>query len=112
MKNKVSEGKTAKYTAAVNVESGAIVAYLGKIGIATQPISSGSVGILDMEGGVYEFNCSAALGAKTAGTPLYVPTSPSNGSNIAATSASGAIKIGVLEEAIGTGVTKIHVRLD
>ena len=111
MLNKVSDGKTARYAAAANVKGGSIVKVGDRLGVATQDIASGATGLLDMTGGVYQFNTSNAIGVATAGAPIYAPTLPNDGGTLAATSASGAVKVGQLEEATVSGQKLIDVRL-
>jgi predicted RecA/RadA family phage recombinase len=105
MVNKVKDGKTLTWTATEAVGAGGLVSYCGKIGIAQAAIASGADGVLDLEGGVYNFPITAA-GAVTKGAPVYLPsgkTVSSNGSDLTVTSAAGATIIGYNLTAVGTG---------
>ena len=60
MVNKVKDGKTLTWTATEAVGAGGLVSYCGKIGIAQAAIASGDDGVLDLEGGVYNFPITVA----------------------------------------------------
>jgi len=105
MLNKVKDGKTLTWTATEAVGAGGLVSYCGKIGIAQAAIASGADGVLDLEGGVYNFPITAA-GAVTKGAPVYLPsgkTVSSNGSDLTLTSAAGVTLVGYNLTAVGTG---------
>ena len=105
MVNKVKDGKTLTWTATEAVGAGGLVSYCGKIGIAQAAIASGADGVLDLEGGVYNFPITAA-GAVTKGAPVYLAsgkTVSSNGSDLTLTSGTGVTLVGYNLTAVGTG---------
>ncbi len=114
MKNKIADGRTAKYTATADLAAGGIALLFGRPGIAIKPIAKGTEGVLDMEGGVYKFTLSAGVsGGKAKGAEVYLPSgvTESDGSNLDLTSGAGKTMIGHLEEAIAENGVIAKVRL-
>lgn len=114
MKNKIADGRTAKYTATADLAAGGIALLFGRPGIAIKPIAQGTEGVLDMEGGVYKFTLSAGVsGGKAKGAEVYLPSgvTESDGSNLDLTSGAGKTMIGHLEEAIAENGVIAKVRL-
>lgn len=114
MKNKIADGRTAKYTATADLAAGGIALLFGRPGIAIKPIAQGTEGVLDMTGGVYGFTLTSGVsGGKDKGAKVYLPSgvTESNGSNLDFTSGAGKTRIGHLEEAVLDGGRNIKVRL-
>ena len=114
MKNKIADGRTAKYTATADLAAGSIVLLYDRVGIAISPIALGAEGVLDMTGGVYGFTLTSGVsGGKDKGAKVYLPNgvTESNGSNLDFTSGAGKTLIGHLEEAVLDGGRNIKVRL-
>lgn len=110
MLNKVADGATVTILAPSEIKAGGFVNVFGKVGVAVNPISSGAKGVVDMTGGVYQINTSAALAAGSQGQAAYVASFPTTGADLTLTS-SGGVQIGYLEEPVTSGARTAKVRL-
>ena len=110
MLQKKKDGKTLRFIAAANLKGGTIHKIGSVVGVLVGDVKSGEVGVLDLEGGIYEVGTTNAIGAQSQGTALYVTSVPSTGADMTTTSSEN-ILVGQLEEATASGQKTIRVRI-
>lgn len=115
MLNKIADGKTANYTAVADLKAGGVVVIGEKAGVAVNPIGSGAQGVVDMQGGIYQFKLDSAVSSSVAqGAKVYIPSAgkQSDGDDLVLVDGSGSNAcVGYIETPITSGAQVIEVRL-